>query len=183
MKNLLNLGTKALAFLERGAASEIGRIKIAGTYFYECFDKDGNLKWAFKSHNSITKEGLNHVIDTIFLANPPVTQWYVGIYTAYTGNVLDLTGGDVGGNLTHFTNYTGNRKLYQGIRTNQIISNVLSKAQFAILASGTIAGAFLANTASGTVNTLMSVDSFTSGPKAVTNGDTLNVTYELTASN
>lgn len=181
--NSLGMRSKSDAGIERFGVLEVPGLKLAGKYFYECFDRNGKLKWKEETKNSITKEGLNHFIDVVLEAATPVAQWYVGIYTAYTGNVLDLTGGDVGGNLTHFTNYTGNRKAYNGVRTGQTITNVLSKASFAILASGTIAGSFLANSASGTVVTLLSVDGFTTGAKAVSNGDTLNVTYELTASN
>jgi hypothetical protein len=59
-------------------------------------------------------------------------------------------------------------------------TNSASPAQFNINGTATIAGAFLSSnsTKSGTTGTLFSASKFTSpGDRAVSSGDTLNVTY------
>jgi hypothetical protein len=135
------------------------------------------------SKNLLTYEGLRHILDVIMGISSVVNPWYVGIYTSYSGSILDLKGTDIGGNLVEFTNYTGSRPTYADVRTGQTISNVLSKAEFPILGAATIAGAFLTSDNSGPAGTLLSVDSFTSGSRTVGIGDTLRVTYELTSAN
>lgn len=160
------------------------KAKLGGFFTYECFDKNGKLKWGGVSHNAITYQGLRYLLDIMFGGVTPESAWYIGIYTAYVGSVLDLTGMDIGGpNLTEFTAYTGTRKLYTGVRSGQTWDNALNKAQFPITNNGTIKGAFLCSDDAGTANYLFALDAFASGDRAVAPGDTLNVGYAITFAN
>jgi hypothetical protein len=60
-----------------------------------------------------------------------------------------------------------------------VISNSASPASFSISGGGgTVAGAFIATTTSGTSGVLFSASDFQSpGDRVVVSGDTLNVTY------
>jgi hypothetical protein len=83
------------------------------------------------------------------------------------------------------TVYTGVRKLISfGTATTanpSVLSNSASPAVFAIIATATVAGAFLASVDTGTSGTLFSEGNFTGGNKLVANGDTVNVTYTFSA--
>lgn len=158
-------------------------LKLKGKYTYELFDKEGNLKDTWESYNTITNQGLQSIIDVGFLSSTQITNWYVGVYTARTGTPANLTTASIGVDITEFTNYSeSTRPGYSGTRTNESLSNALSKAAFSITGSGTILGSFLIDsnaksTTSG--NVLFSLDDFPSS-RTVGNGDTLNVTYQLT---
>ena len=180
--NKLEMKTKLISNLDQSAGGG-GNLNLSGIYQYELIDKNNQIKDFWKSKNNLTNQGLQYIINSSLRNIAPSANWYVGIYTAYSGTIVNLTNSDIGGALTEFTNYTGNRHAYTAYLSNQTLSNVLTKADFPILASGTIQGGFLVNAATGNGTVLFSVDDFTGGSRTVNNGDTLKVTYELTASN
>lgn len=162
----------------------IQRLGVGGHFLYECFDKEGKLKWAEKSKNTVTNQGMQYILDALFGVVSLVTDWYVGIYTATVGSFIDLTGADIGGsNLTEFTSYTGSRKQYIGARTGVIWTNTAAKAEFSIANNATIKGSFLASDDAGTATYLLAIDAFSTGDRAVAPGDTLRVTYEFGTTN
>lgn len=182
MKKKFNIRTEAMANLIMASKSGEG-FSLMGKYTYELIKANG-AKEIWKSKNVITTEGLNFILDLLFIsATNQLDPWRVGIFTGFSGNAVDLIATDIGGALVEFTNYTGSRKDYVDARTLQTVSNTLTKAQFAILGSGTIQGSFLNDATTGVGTILLSVDDFTSGSRIVGNGDTLNVTYEVTAGN
>jgi hypothetical protein len=156
---------------------------MTGIYTVECLGPDGAFKWKDQSKNQLTNEGLQYMLDRILNTGSTIDPWYVGLYTGIVGSISDLIGTDIGGDLTEFMNYTGSRPAYSALRTDQTISNVLTKAEFAILGSATILGSFLASDNSGPASVLLSVGAYSSGSRLVNNGDTLRVTYELSATN
>lgn len=52
---------------------------IAGSRWnFECYDKDGNLKWAeLDRPNTITNEGLNAWLNIMFHGAIQITTWYI----------------------------------------------------------------------------------------------------------
>ena len=85
------------------------------------------------------------------------------------------------------SSYVGNRKAVTfgaaSLSNISNINNASSTASFTMNASANIAGAFLANVASGTSGLLFSAADFQSpGDRSVVNGDVLNVTYSFNLS-
>lgn len=157
-----------------------GIAKFKGFCQVDCYGPGRVFKWSNKNHNIITNAGLDHILDTVLHGSAQVTTWYVGIKNAGSvaaGDTLASHGG-----WTENANYTGNRQEYvEAASSSQSVTNSANKASFAITSdSQTIAGAFLASAATGTTGTLLCVADFSSS-KAADNGDTLEVTYTISA--
>ena len=162
---------------------EENNIGFSGKYTVECSDKNGDLKWTEIFDNTVVNEGLQHILDTEFSAGSAVSPWYVGLTDGTpTVNAADTLASHAGWvEIVPTTDYTGNRKEYVEVRTGQVLSNSVSKAEFAILQTITIGGAFICSVDTGTSGVLMSAAAFTNGDKNCDNGDTISVQYDLTA--
>lgn len=159
-------------------------LKAGGRFHYECYDKDGALKWEVDSKNTITTEGFNYILDNLFGVAVKISTWYLGLYTATIGSFSDLTGADIGGaKITEFTGFTGTRKSYAGIRSGLSWTNAATKAEFGISSTATIKGAFLASDDAGTAAYLLAIDSFAEGDRVVSPSDTLKVSYIFNVAN
>lgn len=155
---------------------------LAGQFRVQCFDKCGNLKWDEVAKNGVVTAGLNHVLDIEFHASAQVTAWYIGLIslTGYTGLAAADTLVSHAG-WTEGANYTGTRKEWtEGAAAAGSMTNAVS-VDFAMNATTTIKGAFLCSVTSGTAGTLYCTALFTGGDQAVASGDTLKITYTLTA--
>jgi len=156
--------------------------KIGGVFDVECFGPDGNLKWKDTAKNLVPDAGLNHILDVVLHGTTPVSPWYVGLTdgtpTAAAGDTIASHAGWV-----EVTAYTGNRQEYvEAAASGKSTTNSASKASFPITAdSTTVGGAFLFEAATGTTGVLLCVAAFTGGDKACDNGDTLSVTYTMSA--
>lgn len=158
--------------------------KAGGVFKVKCFDKAGTLKWEDVADNTVVNVGLQHLLDVTFTGTPAQSStWYLGLVsgtpTIEAADTLAAHGG-----WTEVTAYTGDRKAWTKTRSDQTLSNTASKASFAIDTNGTtIGGCFLSNAETGTAGVLMSATTFTGGNKTADDGDTLEVTYELSAAN
>ena len=167
------------------------KINGGGVFTVQCFDKEGNLKWEAKEPNLVVNEGLAFMNDSFFSGVGYTAGWYLGLIegpstdvTIAAGNTLASHGTTGAGGWSEIpvsTGYSGNRKaLTFGASTTAdpaVISNP-SAAQFAMLGTYIVSGAFLCTVASGTSGTLFSASLFSSpGDRSVVSGDTLNVTY------
>jgi hypothetical protein len=170
-------------------AQDVEQGGFGGVFTVTCFDKDGKLKWEEQFHNLVVNQGLQDLNTQYFKGSSWTPTWYLGLIDGTTspsyaaGDTLpshagwsELSGGTV---------YTGNRKAVTfGTATTadpSVISNSASPSVFAIIATATVAGAFLCSVATGTSGTLFSEGNFTGGNKLVANGDTVNVTYTFSA--
>ena len=163
------------------------RVRAGGVFKFQCFDKDGNLKWEESTHNLVVNVGLKDMNDKYFSGSGYTATWYLGLVTGPgAGNTYaaaDTMASHVG--WTEATGYSQSTRpaCSFGAATTadpSVITNSASVAVFSINATLTVAGAFLTsnNTKSGTTGILFSVSNFTSpGDRAVVSGDTLNVTY------
>lgn len=165
-------------------------VRGGGVFTFQCFDKNGNLKWEEKTHNLVVNEGLNYMNDSFFTGSGYNATFYLGLVTGPgAGNTYAAT--DTLANLgislgwTEFSNYSGSRPSPSFgsaaiVSGSSDISN--SPTSFFITgAGGTIAGAFLCTVATGTSGTLFSVSNFAApGDRTVVAADTLNVTYTFT---
>ena len=153
---------------------------LKGEFNISCFDKDGNLKWKKVAKNGATDEGLNKMLDVMFHATTQISTWYIGLITG-TGTLAaaDTLASHAG--WTEGTSYTGDRKEWsEGAATGKSTTNS-STVDFACNGSMTVKGAFLSSASTGTTGTLFCTSAFTGGDQAVGNGDTLKVTYTVSA--
>lgn len=157
------------------------KMRLGGVFHFQCFDKDGKLKWEADAPNIVVNAGLDHALNVIFHGATQVSPWYMGLVTSGpTYAAADTLASHAG--WTEFTSYADNRKEFnEGAASGQSISNSGNAASFAINGSGTIAGAFLCSAETGTSGTLFSEASFSQGNKGVSSGDTVNVTYTISA--
>ena len=158
-----------------------------GYYTIECHDANGNLKWKDDIHNLVTTVGLNLTCDTI-LGNSAAGAVYMGLKGTGSASASDTQAShagwlEVGG--ANAPTYTGNRQTPTFGAAVGGVKATSSPVVFAMTGSGTIAGCFIniggSATKDDTTGTLFSAGDFTAGSKTVTSGDTLSVTYQLTA--
>jgi hypothetical protein len=156
--------------------SERGRAH--GTYYAECYDEQGNLKWEDKAPNVVTTIGANDILDKYWDLTQPTTK-YLGLVLSTTPvfSTADTMASHAG--WTESTLYSGSRGIatWNAASAKSKASNAVS---FSILSSGVVSGAFMVSTSSApgsTTGTLVSAGAFTGGNKITSSGDTLNVTY------
>ena len=162
-------------------------IQPGGYYVVECHGADGQLKWKDDIHNLVTTVGLNLTCDTV-LGNTAAGAVYMGLKGTGAASAGDTQGShgtwnEVGG--ANAPTYTGNRQTPTFSAAVGGVKTTASAVVFSMTGSGTVAGCFIniggSATKDNTTGTLFSAGDFTAGSKIVTNGDTLSVTYQLTA--
>lgn len=183
--------TRNANFLETAWAS--------GYYKVECHDKDGNLKWTDDIHNVVCTEGKNAALTAIFKGSAFTQVAVMGLIgnTTYSAPVAGNTAGAIatsasGNNWNEATSTVSSARkdltTVNQFGTASAGSLSLSANQsFSIGGTDTINGVFVliknvAGTApttavSNTSGAIWSAGAFTGGPKAVSSGDTLSVSY------
>lgn len=178
------------ATVSRGAG-QTELIGLEGVYTFECFDAQGNLKWADQIENLTTNVGRKSLLDSYF-ANTGGGAVVMGLKGTGTAAYADTQASHAGwlevGNANAPT-YSGTRKTPAFSATTTANPAVLATSAavvFSMTGSGTVAGAFIniggASTIDSTAGILFSAGDFTAGSKTVTSGDTINVSYTLSAS-
>jgi hypothetical protein len=161
-----------------------------GRYEIECIGPDGKLKWRDTIENVVQTVGKNLALDT-FLAGSAytVTGPYMSLissvsYSAVSaGDTMASHAGWLEAGGANAPTYSGNRKTAAWSAAASGAKALSAALSFAITSSGTVKGAFLCygsgalNTKDNTAGTLWSAGTFSTGDKAVVNGDTLNVNY------
>jgi len=155
------------------------------TYHVRCYDKDGNLKWEDVIENLVVNEGLDDILDKYYKGSSYTAAHYVGL----TDGTPTFAAGDTMASHSGWAEVTAYSETVRqtfspGTVSGQSVDNSASKAVFSINATATIGGAFLTtnNTKGGTTGTLVGGGAFSGGDKALTSGDTLEVTVTATAS-
>jgi hypothetical protein len=161
-----------------------------GHYEVECIGADGKLKWREVIDNVVATVGKNLMLDTAFAgAAYTVVGPYMGLIssTSYTavaaGDTMASHSGWLEAGGTNAPTYTGNRKTAVWSAATAGGKALATALSFAITSTGTVKGAFLVfgtgavATKDDTNGTLWSAGTFSTGDKAVVNGDTLNVNY------
>lgn len=161
-----------------------------GRFVVECFDADGKLKWRDTIENVVATVGKNLMLDTAFAgAAYTVTGPYMGLISSTSwsavaaGDTMASHAGWLEAGGANAPTYSGNRKtaVWSAAASG---SKALSAAlSFAITGTGTAKGAFIvfgsgaSATKDNTSGVLWSAGTFSTGDKAVVNGDQLNVNY------
>ena len=164
---------------------------LQGVYTAECYDAQGNLKWSDAIENLTTNVGRKSLLDSYF-ANTGGGAVVMGLMGTGTPSYTDTQSShgtwlEVGG--TNAPTYSGTRKTPTFSAATDANPSVLATSTaviFTMTGSGTVAGAFIniggSTSIDNTTGILFSAGDFTAGSKTVTSGDTINVTYTLSAS-
>lgn len=164
----------------------IEKVKAGGVFTVQCFDSEGNLKWAEENHNLVVNEGLKNMNDTYFGSVGYVATWYIGLYGAAASNTpaaSDTMASHAGWTeVTAYSESTRPAATFSASTTADpsVITNASSVAVFSINGTTTVGGAFLTSnsTKGGTSGTLFSASDFAApGDRSVVSGDVINVTY------
>jgi hypothetical protein len=163
---------------------------LQGTYTAECYDAQGNLKWTDKIENLVTNVGRANLMNSYFAntGGGAIVMGLMGTGTpAYTdtqsshGTWLEV------GNANAPT-YSGTRKtptFSSATSANPSVLTTSAAVTFTMTGSGTVAGAFInvggSSSIDNTTGVLFSAGDFTAGSKTVASGDTINVSYTLSA--
>lgn len=158
--------------------------KFKGFWKFKCLDKYGNVKWKEAPYNRVVNEGLTNILDTVFHNQTPIAAWYVAPF--YNNDIVAATSTYTTHTYTEFAEYsqTSRPAWVEAASSGQSITNSANKATFSISGASTLYGAVLvsgatkSDVASG--NTLMCGVQFSSS-RAVESGDTLQVTYTISA--
>jgi hypothetical protein len=165
---------------------------FTGIYEATCYDKDGKVKWSDTIENLTTNVGRQNLLNFYFISPSATNAIVMGLKgtgsAAYTDTQSSHSGwSEVG--LANAPTYSGNRKTPSFTAPTSANPSVLTTSAavvFTMTGSGTVAGAFInaggSATIDNTTGTLFSAGDFTAGSKTVTSGDTINVTYTLSAS-
>jgi hypothetical protein len=161
-----------------------------GRYEIECRGPDGKLKWREVIENVVATVGKNLMLDSSLAGTAyTVTGPFMGLIssTSYTavaaGDTMASHAGWLEAGGANAPTYSGNRKTAVWSAATAGAKALSAALSFAITSSGTVKGAFL-NFGTGAVNTkddtngvLWSAGTFSTGDKAVVNGDTLNINF------
>ncbi len=153
--------------------------KIRGFVTMECIGPDGGRKWIQHGENIVVDTGINY----IFANDIEAATLYVGLKDTGTPVAADTMASHASWAEIHTIYSEGTRPAFteDASTTDEKVSNSGSPAAFSITGTDTVFGAFLTtdSTKNGTAGTLIGVEDF-GASQAVSNGDTLNVTYEIT---
>ena len=144
----------------------------------ECVGPDGRVKWTERVHNLVTTAGKTDIIDKYLKGSAYTAAWYCILAGAGTKAAGDTLASHAG--WTESTPYAGNRPAITWGSTSSG-SNTSSAVAISINATATVAGAGTSSVNTGTSGVLYNVADF-SVSRSVASGDTLNVTFTLSAS-
>jgi hypothetical protein len=161
-------------------------LSSGGVFTVTCMDKDGNEKWVDIAPNLVVNTGLQDMNTKFFTGSAYTAAWYIGLVNGTSASTT-FSGGDTlatHAGWTENSSYAGNRKAASfsaaTLADPSNINNSASAASFTMSANATIAGAFLANVATGTTGLLFSAADFQApGDRTVVSGDVLNITYSF----
>lgn len=162
--------------------------RAGGVFHFQCFDKEGNLKWEDWAHNLVVNQGLKDMNDKYFSGSGYTATWYLGLIDA--SPTPSYVAGDTAALHSGWSETTAYSQANRPTATfgaattadPSVISNSGSPATFSMNGTVTVAGAFLIsdNTKGGTSGVLFSEANFQSpGSRSVVSGDTLTVTYQF----
>lgn len=165
---------------------------VAGSRWnFECYDKDGNLKWVdLDRPNTITNEGLDAWLNIMFHGATQITTWYIVPVETDTTAAVTMTYAVPG-----FTEWDGyselTRQVFVGAAaSSQSITNSANKAVYTSTEDKTLYGGALvgggtdADTISDTAGggTLFCYAKFSAG-KPVENTDTFKIYSTISIAN
>ena len=160
--------------------------KLNGVFGFTQLDAEGNVIDQWEATNIVTNQGLNHALGVILANATQYATWYV-LLKDDTGDPIAATATYQTAVFTEITAYDeATRPVWEATTvSSQSVDNSSTVASFAIAVAGaTVVGAGLvsSNVKSGTTagEHLFCAANFTTA-KTLVSGDTLEVTYTITA--
>lgn len=160
-----------------------------GVYTVKCFDAEGNLKWEDIFENTVTTAGKNAALDAFFAGSSYTGAFYMGLISSASYSAISAAdtmashAGWLEAGSGNAPTYTSPRKTAAWSAASSGSKALSAALTFAITGTGTVKGAFLVGFASATstientAGTLYSAGLFSGGDKAVSSGDSINVSY------
>lgn len=173
------------AMITRGAGNT-EQAQAEGRYHVECRDASGALKWEAPIDNLVTTQGKNYALDAFLAGSNFTASPFIGLIssTSYSAVAAADTAASHAGWLeaggANTPAYSQATRPAAVFSTASAGSKATSSAVvFSITSTGTVKGCFLSTSSAkdGTAGVLYSAGLFSAGDKAVSNGDTLSVTY------
>lgn len=193
---------KGRTIQSRRGAAVVDRISLASGHFQVEHMRGGKRIGSYRFKNGIVNEGKNKLLNVMFHGATQITTWYLGLIdnSGFTTLANDDIYDDInqaGNGWDEFDDYTDpanansatTRPAWtEGAASGQSITNS-SVVEFDITGTGTVKGLFVAggganpNLKNDHANdaTLWATALFTGGDVPVLNGDTLKVTYTVSA--
>ena len=182
-------GDSVEATVTRGAG-QTDNIGLQGVYRAECFDAQGNPKWSDTFKNLTTNVGRANLMNSYFgnTGGGAIVMGLKGTGSASYTDTQASHGGWLEVGATNAPTYSGTRKtpvFSAATSANPSVLATSSAVTFTMTGSGTVAGAFInvgvTSAIDNTTGVLFSAGDFTAGSKVVASGDTINVSYTLSA--
>lgn len=176
----------ASAGLIMNPAVVAGLWRMKGHWRVVCRDQSGRVRWIEDMDNLITTAGVIKLMDAAFKTGLTTPAWFVGLIATNTTFLIADTMASHGSWTDSVPYSNASRPAWTPGSitgtTTVSVDNSGSPAVFTINAGATVLGAFLVDvsTKSGTTGNLYAEVAF-GASRAVLSGDTLNVTYTLTA--
>jgi len=123
---------------------------IYSRWNFECYDAQGNLKWAeYDRPNIMTHEGLDFILNVMFHGTSNVTKWYLALVESDTTAAATMTYATPV--YTECTAYTGSARpeFNEAAASSQAITNSANKASYTMNATKTLYGAALVGGGTG----------------------------------
>lgn len=175
--------------LDLSALQGMTELPVGGFFVVECVGPDGKTKWIEPAKNGVTDAGIAYLLSVGFVSGTQITAWFLGIidnagFTTFApGDTSSSHGGwsEVSsGNYSDTTRAAWSPGSPSG---GAIVNGTTSDFHMINGSALSVKGVFLVSnsTKGGTSGTLFSTAAFASGAQPVNNGDTLKVTYTLSA--
>ena len=177
--NKLGFNDQVYAQAQRLRKTSSGLL-LSGYVKMTCYDRNGRLKGYDEGPNLLVDQGIEFIMDVALSGGTQDTTFFIGLKDTGTVAPGDTAASHAG--WVEITAIIAARLAWieAGV-SSKVITNAASVAAFAITGTDTVFGAFLATDLSGTGGSLIGAKDFAAS-QAVNNGDTLNVTYQITGS-
>lgn len=185
MSERMHMQDEANAMVTRGLRDVL---QFHGKYDVIFRNKYGEIFRRDVAYNTITTVGKNKIFDTFFAGSAYTAAVYMGLKgtgSAAAGDTQASHAGwlEVGG--TNAPAYTGNRQSPSWSAASGGAKSMSAGLTFAFTSSGTVYGCFLnvggSATKDDTTATLVSIADFSGGSQGVGNGDSITVTWSISA--
>jgi hypothetical protein len=194
MAHKLAIRDKMEASVEKGAGGMSG-VSIGSVWDWECYGKNGKLKWKDKTKNTVHREGLVELLNVMFHGQTAPATWYLALFESDTS----MTAGTSTYGTRAYTECTaydeGTRGEYVEATASTAgtcsITNSANKATFTINDTKTIYGGAMVGGTAGTFFSTKNDSASTRGvlfcaskftvAKAVVNDDVIKLTVTVNA--